>query len=131
MLTDAIERLMSPLKIVVPVHELAMMMTIALSYTALIEETDKIMSAQRAGCGSRRNLIHRAKSLVPLLVPLFVSAFRRTDELATAMEYRCYRGGVGRTVQANEILGTITRRCLFSPQYRRRLLLAQYGLSKF
>jgi len=101
MLTDAIEQLMSPMKIIkFPVHELAMMMTIALRFIpTLIEETDKIMSAQRARGADFEsgNIVKRAKSLVPLLVPLFVSAFRRADELATAMECRCYRGGEGRT----------------------------------
>ena len=87
-------------KIGLPVHELAMMMTIALRFIpTLIDETDKIMSAQRArGAGFESgNLIRRAKALIPLLVPLFVSAFRRADELALAMECRCYRGGKGRT----------------------------------
>ena len=100
-LTDAIERLLSPLKkLHVPVHELAMMMTIALRFIpTLIEETEKIMDAQKArgadfGSG---NLFQRAKALIPVLVPLFVSAFRRAEELATAMECRCYRGGEGRT----------------------------------
>ncbi len=101
MLTDAIERLLAPLKVVrFPVHELAMMMTIALRFIpTLIEETSKIMSAQRARGADFEsgNIIKRAKSLIPLLVPLFVSAFRRADELATAMECRCYRGGEGRT----------------------------------
>ena len=101
MLTDGIERLFRPLaKIKFPVHELAMMMTIALRFIpTLIEETDKIMSAQRARGADFEsgNLFRRAKALVPLLVPLFVSAFRRADELAMAMECRCYRGGEGRT----------------------------------
>lgn len=100
-LTDGIERLLSPLKkIKLPVHELAMMMTIALRFIpTLIDETDKIMSAQKARGADFEsgNLIHRAKALVPLLIPLFVSAFRRADELATAMECRCYHGGDGRT----------------------------------
>lgn len=100
-LTDGIERLLSPLKkIKLPVHELAMMMTIALRFIpTLIEETDKIMSAQRARGADFEsgNLLQRAKALIPLLVPLFVSAFRRADELATAMECRCYHGGEGRT----------------------------------
>ena len=100
-LTDGIERLLSPLKkIKLPVHELAMMMTIALRFIpTLIEETDKIMSAQRARGADFEsgNLIQRAKALVPLLVPLFISAFRRADELAIAMECRCYQGGEGRT----------------------------------
>lgn len=100
-LTDAIERLLSPLKRVkVPVHELAMMMTIALRFIpTLIEETDKIMSAQKARGADIEtgSIVHRAKALVPILIPLFVSAFRRADELALAMECRCYRGGEGRT----------------------------------
>ncbi len=101
LLTDGLESLLSPLKkIKVPVHELAMMMSIALRFIpTLIEETDKIMSAQRARGADFEsgNLIQRAKSLLPLLVPLFISAFRRADELATAMECRCYHGGEGRT----------------------------------
>ena len=101
LLTDALESLLGPLKkIKVPVHELAMIMSIALRFIpTLIEETDKIMSAQRA-CGAdfeSGNLIQRAKALIPLLVPLFISAFRRADELAVAMECRCYHGGEGRT----------------------------------
>lgn len=101
MLTDAIERLLSPLKKVrFPVHELSMMMTIALRFIpTLIEETDKIMSAQKARGANldAGNLLQRAKALVPILIPLFVSAFKRANELATAMECRCYRGGEGRT----------------------------------
>ena len=101
LLTDGIENLLSPLKKVrVPVHELAMMMSIALRFIpTLIEETDKIMSAQRARGADfdSGNLIQRAKALIPLLVPLFISAFRRADELAVAMECRCYHGGEGRT----------------------------------
>ncbi len=101
MLTDGLEQLLDPLKkIHVPVHELAMMMSIALRFIpTLIEETDKIMSAQRARGADfdSGNLIQKAKALVPLLVPLFISAFRRADELATAMECRCYHGGEGRT----------------------------------
>ena len=100
-LTDALESLLGPLKkIRVPVHELSMMMSIALRFIpTLIEETDKIMSAQRARGADFEsgNLIQRAKALLPLLVPLFISAFRRADELATAMECRCYHGGEGRT----------------------------------
>ena len=100
-LTDALERLLSPLKkLRVPVHELAMMMSIALRFIpTLIEETDKIMSAQKARGADFEtgSLIRRAKALIPILVPLFVSAFRRADELATAMECRCYHGGDGRT----------------------------------
>ena len=100
-LTDGLESLMNPLKkIKVPVHELAMMMCIALRFIpTLIEETDKIMSAQKARGADFEsgNLIDRAKALVPILVPLFIGAFRRADELATAMECRCYQGGEGRT----------------------------------
>lgn len=100
-LTDGLERLLSPLKkIKIPVHEMSMMMSIALRFIpTLIEETDKIMSAQKArGAGfDTGRLTERAKALIPMLVPLFVSAFRRADELATAMECRCYRGGEGRT----------------------------------
>lgn len=100
-LTEGIERLLSPGKpLGVPAHELAMMMTIALRFIpTLIEETDKIMKAQasRGADFEGGNLASRARNLVPLLVPLFVSAFRRADELATAMEARCYRGGEGRT----------------------------------
>ena len=100
-LTDGLEDLLGPLKKVgVPVHELAMMMSIALRFIpTLIEETDKIMSAQRARGADFEsgNLLQRATALIPLLVPLFVSAFRRADELATAMECRCYHGGEGRT----------------------------------
>jgi len=101
MLTDGLESLLNPLKkIRVPVHELAMMMSIALRFIpTLIEETDKIMSAQRARGADFEsgNLLQRAKSLLPILVPLFISAFRRADELAVAMECRCYHGGEGRT----------------------------------
>ena len=100
-LTDALESLLGPLKkLHLPIHELAMMMSIALRFIPLlIEETDKIMSAQRARGADfdSGNLIEKAKALIPLLVPLFVSAFRRADELATAMECRCYHGGEGRT----------------------------------
>lgn len=100
-LTDAIERLLSPLKkIKLPVHELAMMMTIALRFIpTLIEETDKIMSAQKARGADldTGGLMKRAKALIPILIPLFVSAFKRANELAMAMECRCYRGGEGRT----------------------------------
>ncbi|NLK87336.1 MAG: energy-coupling factor transporter transmembrane protein EcfT [Clostridiaceae bacterium] len=101
LLTDGIEKLLSPFKrIGLPAHELAMMMSIALRFIpTLLEETDKIMKAQaaRGADFDTGNLIQRAKSFVPVLVPLFVSAFRRADELATAMEARCYRGGTGRT----------------------------------
>lgn len=100
-LTDGIEQLLKPLsKIGVPAHELAMMMTIALRFIpTLIEETDKIMKAQaaRGADFESGNLLQRAKALIPLLVPLFLSAFKRADELAMAMEARCYRGGENRT----------------------------------
>ena len=100
-LTDGIERLLNPFRrIGVPAHELAMMMTIALRFIpTLLEETDKIMKAQmaRGADFDTGNIIQRARGMVPLLVPLFISAFRRADELAMAMEARCYRGGEGRT----------------------------------
>jgi energy-coupling factor transport system permease protein len=100
-LTDALERLLKPLKLVrVPVHDFAMMMTIALRFIpTLLEETDKIVNAQKARGASldRGNLIDKVKAFVPILIPLFISAFRRADELACAMECRCYRGDEGRT----------------------------------
>jgi energy-coupling factor transport system permease protein len=100
-LTDGIESLLNPLKkLRLPVHELAMMMTIALRFIpTLLEETDKIMKAQasRGADFETGNIVRRARNMVPLLVPLFVSAFRRADELAMAMEARCYKGGHGRT----------------------------------
>ncbi len=100
-LTDAIERLLRPLgKLHVPVHEFAMMMTIALRFIpTLLEETEKIMSAQKARGADMESggVIQRVKALVPVLIPLFVSAFRRAFDLATAMESRCYHGGEGRT----------------------------------
>ena len=105
-LTDGIEKLLSPFKkIGLPAHELAMMMTIALRFIpTLLEETDKIMKAQmaRGADFESGNILSRAKNLVPLLVPLFINAFRRADELATAMEARCYRGGDNRT-RLNEL----------------------------
>lgn len=100
-LTDAVERLLSPLKkLNFPVHELAMMMSIALRFIpTLIEETDKIISAQKARGAEfdTGSVMNRARNLVSILIPLFISAFRRADELATAMECRCYCGGDGRT----------------------------------
>lgn len=100
-LTDGIERLLNPFKkIGLPAHELAMMMTIALRFIpTLLDETDKIMKAQKARGADFEsgNILKRAKNLVPLLVPLFISSFRRADDLAMAMEARCYRGGEGRT----------------------------------
>ena len=100
-LTDGLERLLSPLRVVhFPAHEMAMMMSIALRFIpTLLEEADKIMKAQtaRGADFESGNLIQRAKAMVPLLVPLFVGAFRRAEELALAMDARCYRGGAGRT----------------------------------
>ena len=100
-LTDGLEKLMNPLKkIRVPVHEMTLMMSMALRFIpTLIEETDKIMSAQKARGADFEtgSLVRRAKALLPILVPLFVSSFRRADELAVAMESRCYHGGEGRT----------------------------------
>lgn len=100
-LTDGLESLLNPLKLVhVPVHEISMMMSIALRFIPiLLEETDKIMKAQMARCADFEtgSIIKRAKNMVPLLVPLFISAFRRAMDLAMAMEARCYRGGEGRT----------------------------------
>ena len=100
-LTDGLESLLSPLKkLRLPVHELSMMMCIALRFIpTLIEETDKIMSAQKARGADfeNGNIIQRAKALIPILIPLFIGSFRRADELATAMECRCYHGGEGRT----------------------------------
>ena len=133
-LTDGLETLLGPLKkIRVPVHELAMMMSIALRFIPLlIEETDKIMSAQRARGADFEsgNLLQRAKALVPILVPLFISAFRRADELAVAMECRCYHGGEGRTklhvlrYQARDYLALL----LFAAVLAGALALAGLGL---
>ena len=101
MITDGLERLLSPLKkIHFPVHELSMMMTIALRFIpTLVEETEKIMSAQKARGAQMDtgNMFQRAQAMIPILIPLFVSAFKRANELATAMECRCYNGGEGRT----------------------------------
>lgn len=100
-LTDGMEKMMKPLRVLhVPVHEVAMIMSIALRFIPiLMEETDKIMKAQmaRGADFEQGNVVKRAKALVPLLVPLFISAFRRANDLAMAMEARCYRGGEGRT----------------------------------
>ncbi len=131
LLTDGIEKLLSPLKkIGVPAHELAMMMSIALRFIpTLLEETDKIMKAQasRGADFDTGNVIQKAKSFVPVLVPLFVSAFRRADELATAMEARCYRGGEGRT-RMREIRFTNIdiRISLVAAVFFAALLLVQY-----
>ena len=111
MLTDGLERLLSPLKMLkVPVHEFSLMMTIALRFIpTLIEETDKIMSAQKARGAdfTSGSLVNRAKALIPVLIPLFISSFRRADELATAMECRCYNGGDGRTKMTTPRLSAI------------------------
>ena len=120
-LTDGLETLLGPLKRVkVPVHELSMIMSIALRFIpTLIEETDKIMSAQKARGADFEsgNLLQRARALVPILVPLFISAFRRADELAVAMECRCYHGGEGRT-----------KLHVLRYQLRDYLVLARFGL---
>ena len=118
MLTDGIEKLLSPLKVIkVPANEIAMMMTIAIRFIpTLAEETDKIQKAQtaRGADFSSKNIIKRVKAMIPLLVPLFVSAFRRADELATAMDARCYNGGKNRTrmheskIGRNDIFCAIT-----------------------
>ena len=123
-LTDGLETLLGPLKkLRVPVHELAMMMSIALRFIpTLIEETDKIMSAQKARGADfdTGNLMQKARAMIPLLVPLFISSFRRADELATAMECRCYHGGEGRTklhqlrYGKNDVLALIFCLVLFS-----------------
>jgi energy-coupling factor transport system permease protein len=111
LLTDGMEKLMQPLKkIKVPAHEIAMMMTIALRFIpTLLEETDKIMKAQaaRGADFDTGSLVARAKSFIPVLIPLFISAFRRADELATAMEARCYRGSEGRTKMKQLKLGIV------------------------
>lgn len=108
-LTDGLEILLNPLKkIKVPVHEMTIMMSMALRFIpTLIEETDKIMSAQKARGADFEtgNIINRAKAMLPILVPLFVSAFRRAEELATAMESRCYHGGEGRTRMKKLVMG--------------------------
>ncbi len=124
MLTDGLESLLSPLKkIKFPVHELSMMMSIALRFIpTLIDETDKIMSAQKSrGAGFETGgIIKRAKALIPVLIPLFVNAFRRADDLALAMECRCYRGGEGRTslrqlkLSARDYLTTIVCVLIFA-----------------
>lgn len=115
-LTDAIERLMSPLKLFkIHVHEIAMMMTIALRFVpTLLEETDKIMSAQKARGADMEsgNLMQRMKALIPILIPLFVSSFRRAYDLAVAMECRCYQGGDGRTRMKQLRMGRLDAICL-------------------
>ncbi|MBQ0134184.1 MAG: energy-coupling factor transporter transmembrane protein EcfT [Clostridiales bacterium] len=115
-ITDGLERLLNPLKKVgLPVHELSMMMSIALRFIpTLMEETDKIMSAQKARGADFEtgSIFRRARALLPVLVPLFVSAFRRADELATAMECRCYHGGEGRTRMKELSMHTRDALCL-------------------
>lgn len=110
-LTDGLEQLLNPFKkIGIPAHELAMMMTIALRFIpTLMEETDKIIKAQsaRGADFETGNILRRAKAMVPILIPLFISAFRRADELATAMECRCYRGGENRTRLRELKYGTV------------------------
>ena len=131
-LTDGLESLLSPLKkIKVPVHELSMMMCIALRFIpTLIEETDKIMSAQKARGADFENgkLMDRVKALIPILVPLFISAFRRADELATAMECRCYQGGDGRTKMK---LLRYNRNDFVAFAFGAALLAATIGLASF
>ena len=121
-LTDGIERVLSPVKkLGFPVHELAMMMTIALRFIpTLLDETDKIMKAQmsRGADFESGNIMSRAKNLVPLLVPLFISAFRRADELSMAMDARCYRGGDNRTKMKEAVIG--------KPEYISILMLILY-----
>ena len=115
--TDGMERMLNPLKkIKLPVHEFSMMMSIALRFIpTLIEETDKIMSAQKSRGADFESggLIKRARALLPIVIPLFISAFRRADELATAMECRCYHGGVGRTKMNVLRMGGIDYLALF------------------
>ena len=133
-LTDGLETLLKPLKVIhVPVHELSMMMCIALRFIpTLIEETDKIICAQKARGADFEsgNLMQRVRALVPILVPLFISAFRRADELATAMECRCYQGGEGRTkmkllrYQRNDYIAFLIAIALFAGVW----VLRSFGL---
>ena len=132
-LTDAIERLLSPLKkLKFPVHVFAMMMTIALRFIpTLIEETDKIISAQKARGADLEtgSLVQRAKALLPIFIPLFVSAFRRAEELATAMECRCYRGDIGRTkmhtlqAQKSDVVALLVTACFLAGTIVMQLLI--------
>ena len=136
-LTDAIERLLSPLKkLRVPVHEFAMMMTIALRFIpTLMDETDKIMSAQKARGAdfSTGSLVQRAKALVPIIIPLFASALRRAGELATAMECRCYHGGEGRTrlrvlkLHPKDAVAVLVMLCLIGAIVAINILGNRYG----
>ena len=132
LLTDGIEKLLEPFKrIGLPAHELAMMMSIALRFIpTLLEETDKIMKAQaaRGADFDTGNLVQRAKSFIPVLVPLFISAFRRADELATAMEARCYKGGAGRTrMRQLKFTDADTKIVLTTAVFFTCLLLLQYA----
>lgn len=137
-LTDAIESLLSPLKIIrVPVHDFAMMLTIALRFIpTLVEETEKIMNAQKArgAAFDTGNIFRRAKALVPVIIPLLISSFNRADELATAMECRCYRGDVGRTrfVRMRLSLGDFIMLTLFvlfgAAVVLANIYLARYGI---
>ena len=137
-LTDAIERLLSPLKkLHVPVHEFAMMMSIALRFIpTIMDETDKIMSAQKARGAdfSTGSLIQRAKALVPIIIPLFASALRRAGELATAMECRCYHGGEGKTrlrvlhCHARDVVALLVMFVLIGAIVAVNILGKQYGL---
>ena len=136
-LTDGIETALSPLKkIKLPIHEFAMLMTIALRFIpTLTDETGKIMNAQKARGAdfASGGLIKRAKALIPIIIPLFVSSFRRADELATAMECRCYRGGEGRTrmkklkFKIKDIFGLIFALILLAGVILINIYLSQYG----
>lgn len=137
-LTDGIETALSPLKkIKLPVHEFAMLMTIALRFIpTLTDETSKIMNAQKARGAdfSSGGLIKRAKALIPIIIPLFVSSFRRADELATAMECRCYRGGEGRTrmkklkFKVKDVFGIFFSFVLLASVILININLGQYGI---
>ncbi|MBQ3018274.1 MAG: energy-coupling factor transporter transmembrane protein EcfT [Clostridia bacterium] len=136
-LTDGIESLLAPLKLIkLPVHEFAMLMTIALRFIpTLTDETSKIMNAQKARGAdfSSGGLIKRAKALIPIIIPLFVSSFRRADELATAMECRCYRGGEGRTrmkklkFKVKDVFGWLFSIALLAGVILMNIFLAEYG----
>lgn len=137
-LTDGIETALSPLKkIKLPVHEFAMLMTIALRFIpTLTDETNKIMNAQKARGAdfSSGGLVKRAKALIPIIIPLFVSSFRRADELATAMECRCYRGGEGRTrmkklkFRVKDVFGILFSLVLLAGVILINIHLGKYGI---
>ena len=137
-LTDGIETALSPLKkIKLPIHEFAMLMTIALRFIpTLTDETGKIMNAQKARGAdfSSGGLIKRAKALIPIVIPLFVSSFRRADELATAMECRCYRGGEGRTrmkklkLKVKDVFGIVFSLLILAGVILINVFLSQYGI---